>query len=521
MSISGVPETGVTFFKFGGHSHDGFNSSEIDTSSYSIFDFGTGISTGNGDAAREQARSLNQSRFNGYVASFISSQILAPAGIILSENSVTGISIGAREITADKILANTITANEIAANTITANQIAAGTITATQIAATTITANEIAANTITANKLVSDIALINNVIRSNNYVAGTTGWKIANTGTAEFSGATFRGTISATAGNIGGWNISAGNISAGTTILFSNGLLQSGSIGSGSYSSISGSGVGTFIGSSHQNVDVAISNIANSNVTNGTTFSANAAGYLKTLYGNISGLDIGSVSIDGTLLQASTGSFSVGSVSTGAYVALKNDGSIVFKYNGAGGPSIVTSGTGVIEYSAASQTIFRTNLFRIIQSSGTTSEVFVNLPSASVGLTALGIDSAGKIYKNTSKRSLKYDISTFSNSVDIIKQLNPVTYKWRSNALESDLVKFLKDNDTRYGFILEDVEDVSKSLVTYSYDGPVGISDELKFSDPTNFTAEMFDANGILSIVTGALKELIERVEILETASGG
>ena len=34
--MSGVPETGVTFFKFGGHNHDGVNSTEINTSNFNF-----------------------------------------------------------------------------------------------------------------------------------------------------------------------------------------------------------------------------------------------------------------------------------------------------------------------------------------------------------------------------------------------------------------------------------------------------------------------------------------------------
>lgn len=66
----------------------------------------------------------------------------------------------------------TINGGKITTGTITASQIASNTITATQIAANTITASQIAANTITASQLSTDLAIVN-VIRSTNYVAGT------------------------------------------------------------------------------------------------------------------------------------------------------------------------------------------------------------------------------------------------------------------------------------------------------------------------------------------------------------
>lgn len=48
-------------------------------------------------------------------------------------------------------------------------------------------------------------------LQSSNYVTGVSGWKLESaTGFAELSGATFRGTISASAGDLGGWTINSG-----------------------------------------------------------------------------------------------------------------------------------------------------------------------------------------------------------------------------------------------------------------------------------------------------------------------
>ena len=90
-----TPETNIRFFRSGGHKHDGVSSSLIDFSKYSIFDFNTDVSLNNTDSARESTRTNNQNRFNKYIANFISTQILAPAGIVLLENSVQGRHIGA------------------------------------------------------------------------------------------------------------------------------------------------------------------------------------------------------------------------------------------------------------------------------------------------------------------------------------------------------------------------------------------------------------------------------------------
>lgn len=87
--------------------------------------------------------------------------------------AVDGTDILAHSIAAVKIVANTLTANEILANTITANEIAADAITASELSALALA--------------------VGKYIRSNNYVAGVSGWNIDSSGTAEFSNAVIRG----------------------------------------------------------------------------------------------------------------------------------------------------------------------------------------------------------------------------------------------------------------------------------------------------------------------------------------
>jgi len=52
-------------------------------------------------------------------------------------------------------------------------------------------------------------------VKSDNYVAGTTGWQIDHDGSAEFSNVTVRGVVEAATGTIGGWTIAAGLLSVG------------------------------------------------------------------------------------------------------------------------------------------------------------------------------------------------------------------------------------------------------------------------------------------------------------------
>jgi hypothetical protein len=163
--------------------------------------------------------------------------------------SITTNEIAAATITAGNIAALTITASQIAASTITSAKIAAGTITASNIAAGTITANEIAASTITAGKLsistlsaiTADLGTItagNITLNTSGYIRG--GQTAYDTGTGFFLGydtsaykfsvgnsagdkltwngttLSIAGSLTATAGAIGGWTINSTSIYTGT-----------------------------------------------------------------------------------------------------------------------------------------------------------------------------------------------------------------------------------------------------------------------------------------------------------------
>ena len=247
-------ESVIRFFRSGGHKHDGISSSLIDYTKYSIFDFGTDVSTSGQDAARELTRENNQNRFNQYIANFISTQILAPAGIVLLENSVRGVHIGANEITANNIAANTITANEIAANTITASELAI------------------------------NVVQVGDTISSNNYVLGTTGWQIRSNGSAEFNNNIIvRGQIEATSGNF------TGNINAGGT--FANGSVSNGAITGGSLT----------IGTANNIFKVASNGsmwLGDASITL-APFSVTNAGVLNANSGTIGGWTLASTTLTG------------------------------------------------------------------------------------------------------------------------------------------------------------------------------------------------------------------------------
>ena len=79
--------------------------------------------------------------------------------------------------------------------------------------------------------------------------------------------------------------------------------------------------------------------------------------------------------------------------------------------------------------------------------------------------SALMIDSSGYIGRTSSLRKYKKDIMSVTDE-DAIKgyDLNPITY---TSALEYDL------QNTQYGLIAEEVEEVLPNLCTYDTDGNI------------------------------------------------
>lgn len=67
-------------------------------------------------------------------------------------------------------------------------------------------------------KLIGDKLAVGQYIESQNYVSNTSGWRINADGTAEFSGVVVRGTVIASAGNLGGININEVGIRSGNFV---------------------------------------------------------------------------------------------------------------------------------------------------------------------------------------------------------------------------------------------------------------------------------------------------------------
>ena len=155
------------------------------------------------------------------------------AGIIAA-GAVSTSELAADAVTAEKIAAGAVVAESIAANAITSAKIGTDQVTANKIAASSIITSKIATGAVTAAKIsVSELSAISadlgtisvdsahiddaaitsakiaDTIQSDNYSAGSAGWRIKKDGSAEFNGVVISRQLqvdsgSYSAGNIGG-----------------------------------------------------------------------------------------------------------------------------------------------------------------------------------------------------------------------------------------------------------------------------------------------------------------------------
>lgn len=126
-STGAISENAVVFQSSGGHTHDGSNSSLIETNSYSVWDFQVNTVYSTTPRADRQNRHIEQ--FRNFISNHVNNNVLEPAGVVLGENVINATNIISNSITTDVIAANAITANEIAAATITTSELATDAIT--------------------------------------------------------------------------------------------------------------------------------------------------------------------------------------------------------------------------------------------------------------------------------------------------------------------------------------------------------------------------------------------------------
>lgn len=255
----------------GGHSHDGENSSFIDTSKYSLFDFSWGYL---GDPSRIASQTMNYNSFQNFIVETVNNAVLNPAGLILQPGMVNGSAhIISRSIEANTIVANTLTANEISANTITSNEL---------------TANFVLVNTIIASGDFNGTFNANTFALSN---IGTDGWAITSAGDAVFTNGFFRGNLEIGANDY--WYSNGAFALGGNTGIFRN---AGGGITLGANVTIQGGVVATSVATPGIDID------SNGNLT-ANTFALYANGAIATSSGNFSVDASGNLSAENAIIR--------------------------------------------------------------------------------------------------------------------------------------------------------------------------------------------------------------------------
>lgn len=509
-----VSENTIYFYPGrGGHSHDGDNSSFIDTSQYSLFDFSWGIF---GDPSRIADQTRNYVSFENFIIDTVNNAVLKPANIILQPGTVNGTS---------HIVSRSIDTGLITANAITANEILAGTITADELSA--------------------DLVLVNNVIRSNNYVANVSGWAIDGDGTAEFANTSIRGTIQANSVTTPGIDIdSAGNLNANNFNLYANGAIYA----SGGNFQVSAGGIlyatganisGTIEASSVSTPGIDILSdgsisSANFNVTAGgniTATNVNLTGNINATSGSISGNLVSGGTISGVALQIgsnfavdASGNLSAnnasisGTITTGSLTGdlnLTNTGQVL-------GPGQVNV------YGVMADIIIVNGEFAMGNNIGIKS--LGNFSTTGSGTTARihAPGSGGEIIRAPSSlRELKYNIQDINNALGILNQIRPRQYNWHIDGIDkldpttnepwSDEARAIADLSISYGFIAQEIGEDYPALTVYKSpsldlpkDQPGG------YYDLSAWTPAMWKEMDMIPLLVKAVQELSEKIQSLE-----
>jgi hypothetical protein len=106
---------------------------------------------------------------------------------------------------------------------------------------------------------------------------------------------------------------------------------------------------------------------------------------------------------------------------------------------------------------------------------------------------------------NWSDENLKREITPLTSCLDIVNQLNPVSYRWNSTAMISEIIGAVEDNDKHYGFTAQQIQPIIEDIVK---PGPSEVD-----GDQTYLTYEKTE---IIPFLTGAIQELHARLISIE-----
>src|SRR3990167_4687146 len=89
-----------------------------------------------------------------------------------------------------------------------------------------VSGSEVPGDKLISGEVDGNLSFIGGFIQSKNFVSGSAGWRLSADGTLEAINATLSGTITATAGTIGGWAIGATTPTGTNVVLNSAGVVK-------------------------------------------------------------------------------------------------------------------------------------------------------------------------------------------------------------------------------------------------------------------------------------------------------
>lgn len=531
-----ISEGQVTFKRTGGHNHDGLTSTLIDTSKYSIFDFV--VAENALDSKRRQSQGNRKEMLKSFIISTVEERVLKPTGILIQAN--------------------------------------------------TISAREIISGTITANELSSNIVLVDNVIRSKNYINNTntfTGWAIYSNGEANFNNVNIRGNLKTGNGfygqantplyadNIGQfslgnkfiWNTTANSltINAGSLTLGSNLSWDGNTLTITGNVTLANTNIGTFNnGDSITDGFIGGINI-NEHEIQSIGFIADSVGFRISDSGDA---EFNDVKIRGTISASTISGNSTVTIGTwsnaGGSTGLKLDSSGYITGSGGGvkirnyGTNGTDGATGTLLFGDSIQTgSMSLNSISItpngtdevnIGPSGTTSDIEITTGGIQVGngktisaTTAFYSSGSGTIARmqttggiqyltgGSSSRHLKENIRNLEDGISILKTLKPKVYNFKVDAFQdndpitgepwTEEARQLANFDIKYGLILEDVLEVRPELISYIHEKTeIPYDQEGGYADISSWKPQMWEEADVLVLCVKAIQELSAKNEELE-----
>jgi len=183
-----------------------------------------------------------------------------------------------------------------------------------------------------------------------------------------------------------------------------------------------------------------------------------SAGYQSGAVTIVGGLGVGgNIFTNGSMTLA--GNFiAPGTVTLGGPVAITSNASGAYSSNN-GGPPGVGGGPVPALYVPGGVTIGEALNVTTTQT---------NLQLAGTGQRAVNVDVNGKLLPASSDRSLKTNISTLTESLDLVLGLTPVRFTWK------DAISM--GTQTEIGFIAQDVQPLFQEVVAVNQDGTLALN---------------------------------------------